>query len=112
MHRGARFKLIAAASAQYAKPLEIAEGFTAEDYETDDVEVWPENWPAFRLFCTVQTQWRHASGGTGAAATGLDYAALLAVMARMKLADEDHDALFDDVQVLERAALEAMNAKD
>lgn len=76
------------------------------------MEVWPENWPAFTLFCTVQTQWRHASGGMGAAATGLDYAAVLAVMARMKLSDEAHDDLFADLQVLERAALEVMNQKE
>jgi hypothetical protein len=71
-------------------------------------EVWPENWPAFHLFCTVQTQWRCGHAGP----TGLDYTPLLALMDRMKLSDEDHDALFDDVQTLERAALDAMTAKD
>jgi hypothetical protein len=33
-------------------------------------------------------------------------------MARMQLSDAEHDELFEDVQVLERAALEAMNQKD
>lgn len=71
-------------------------------------EVWPENWPAFRLFCTVQTQWRTGIAGP----TGLDYTAVLALMARMELSREDHDSLFDDVQVLERSALETMSQKD
>lgn len=48
----------------------------------------------------------------GAAATGLDYTPLLTLMDRMKLSDDDHDELFSDIQTLERAALEAMNAKD
>lgn len=42
---------------------------------------------------------------------GLNYLVLLAFMERMKLTDEEHDDLFADVQVLERAALEAMNTK-
>lgn len=45
-------------------------------------------------------------------ATGLDYGPLFAIMDRMKLSDDDHDELFSDIQTLERAALEAMNAKD
>lgn len=44
--------------------------------------------------------------------TGLDYTPLLALMARMKLSDAEHDDLFDGVQTLERSALEAMNTKD
>jgi len=71
-------------------------------------EVWPENWPAFKLFCKLGTQWRVGPAG----ASGLDYTALLAIMARMALTDDEHDNLFDDIQVLERAALEAMNQKD
>ena len=71
-------------------------------------EVWPENWPAFALFCKVQSQWRVGAAG----ATGLDYTPLLALMDRMKLSDEDHDDLFDDVQTLERSALDAMSQKD
>ena len=71
-------------------------------------EVWPENWPAFALFCKLGSQWRVGMNGP----TGLDYTPLLALMARMKLSDEDHDELFDDIQTLERAALDVMNTKD
>ena len=72
------------------------------------VEVWPENWPAFALLVKMQTQWRSSFSGP----SGLDYLVLLALMARLNLSDADHDELFDDVQVLERAALETMNKKD
>lgn len=82
--------------------------FSVSDKEPEIVEVWPENWPAFNLFCTVQTQWHVGAAG----ATGLNYLVLLALMARMKLSDADHDELFDDVQTLERAALAAMQTKD
>lgn len=71
-------------------------------------EVWPENWPAFALFCRLGSQWRSGMGGP----TGMDYMPLLALMDRMKLSDAEHDELFDDIQVLERSALEAMSQKD
>lgn len=86
----------------------IKSGWLPEDFETDPVEVWPENWQAFNLFCRMQSQWNVGMSG----ASGLQYLVLFAFMARMQLSDEDHDLLLDDIQTLERAALEAMNAKD
>ena len=38
----------------------------------------------------------------------LDYGPLFARMDRMRLADDDWEDLFDDVRVLERAALDQM----
>lgn len=84
-------------------------GFEPEDFEDDEYEVWPENWPAFNLFCRLQTQWHYASGGMGATATGLNYLVLLALMDRMNLDADEHDQLFSDVQTLERTALVEMN---
>lgn len=86
----------------------IKSGWLPEDFETDPVEVWPDNWPAFSLFCQMQTQWNISMNG----ATGLQYLVLLALMDRLKLSDDDHDALFDDIQTLERGALKAMSATD
>lgn len=83
-------------------------GFSPEDYEQDPVEVWPENFTAFDLFCKLSTQWLTNTGG----ATGLNYLVLFALMDRLKLTDEDHDDMFSDIQVLERAALKAMSARD
>ncbi|MEP6587509.1 MAG: DUF1799 domain-containing protein [Polaromonas sp.] len=86
----------------------IKSGWLPEDFETEPVEVFPENWQAFSLFCKLQSQWNVGMSG----ATGLQYLVLFALMDRLKLSDDDHDALFDDIQTLERAALEAMSAKD
>lgn len=85
-----------------------AAGYELEDYDQDDTEVWPENWPAFLLFCKMQTQWLSGMAGK----TGLNYLVLLALLDRMKLSNEDHDALFDELQVLERSALETMSQKN
>lgn len=48
-------------------------GRTARPVDTR-LGIWPENWPAVRLFVALSTQWRRA-GMTGAR-TGLDYAAI------------------------------------
>lgn len=81
-----------------------AAGFEPEDYASDDVELWPENWPAWRLFLQVCTQWRVGVAG----ATGLDYGPLFRLMDRMDLGREEWDQLFDDIRVIESSALETM----
>lgn len=78
-----------------------AAGFVPADYETDDVEVWPENWPAWQLFIEVSGQWRMSMNGPVA----LDYVPLFARMDRMRLADAEWQHLFEDVRVIEAAAL-------
>ncbi len=80
-------------------------GFREDDLE--HVEVWPENWPAFSLFTRVQTQWRLGPGG----ATGLDYLVVMRLLDRMSLSDTDYDLWFDDIRVMEGAAIEAMHQK-
>ena len=87
-----------------------AGGYTPEDFEGDEVEVWPENWPAFSLFCDLQTQWN--VGGMGGR-TGLRYEALYPLLDRIATGDE-WDALFADIRIMEIAALNQMSddAKD
>ncbi|EJE49574.1 Phage related hypothetical protein (DUF1799) [Acidovorax sp. CF316] len=77
------------------------------DFPEKDVEVWPEHVDACLLFCSVSTQWRVGMGG----ATGLDYPAVFATLDRMYRGktDEQRDAIFADLQVIERAALEHLN---
>lgn len=82
-------------------------GWLPEDFATDDIGVWPENWPAFTLFADMQTQWRISMGGP----TGLDYPALFALMDLHGVAPDDKRQLFADVQVLEASALAQMNKK-
>ncbi|NDC36071.1 MAG: hypothetical protein EBZ51_12050 [Synechococcaceae bacterium WB9_2_112] len=55
------------------------------------------------MWCRVQTQWRTSAGG----AVGLDYG-VLAWLFKM-YAVEDPRALLEDLQVMEGAALAAMN---
>lgn len=69
------------------------------------VEVWPENWRVFVMFSRVQTQWNVAMGGP----TGLRYEALYPLLDRDAQDTEDWQQLFDDLQVLEGAALKQMS---
>lgn len=84
--------------------------FTAADYGLDHVEVWPENWTAWRLFCDLATQWRIGMNGP----TGLDYAALYPLLDREQLSADDWRDTFDAVRACEGAALDQMrqNAAD
>ena len=82
-----------------------AMGFEPEDYETDPVEVWPENHAAVELFIRLDTQWNWLSGMGGAVRVGLNYQSALALMERLYPGQD----LLEDLQVLERAALEVIN---
>lgn len=73
-----------------------------------DFEVWPENMPAINLFNTLSTQWIVGTGGV----TGLNYIPLFYRMDRMKLSEQDHEWLFDDIRTIEAAAINAMHRKD
>lgn len=68
------------------------------------IEVWPDNWRAFVLFSRVQTQWNVGMGGP----TGLRYEAIYPLLDREAQDAEDWQQLFDDLQVLEGAALKQM----
>lgn len=72
------------------------------------MEVWPENWTSFTLFCSLQTQWRVGMGG----ATGLDYQALYPLLDKQAKTESEWYSLFEDVRVCERVALSTMNEKD
>lgn len=84
-------------------------GFSAADYE-QDADVWPENWTAWRLFTELSGQWRRA--GMSGTPVALDYTALFMRMDRMRLDDEAWQSLFDDVRVIEAAALDRMKRND
>lgn len=73
----------------------------------DEPELWTEQAEAFRVFAACQTQWRIVAGMSGAAYQGLDYGAVESVM-RMH-AIEDTAECLDQIQALERGALEVLN---
>ncbi|MFT0580570.1 DUF1799 domain-containing protein [Pseudomonas fulva] len=76
-----------------------------DDIEEEEVEVWPDAWPAFRLFDALGTQWRVASG----APSGLDYTAIPATAAMLGIKRRDLTDIFPDLRVMEVEALSVMH---
>lgn len=85
-----------------------AAGWSEEDYPHESVEIWPENMPAYDLFSYMRTQWR----GAGMGLIGLDYGPLHHRMDRMGLVKPEYDDLESAIQIMEGAALGAMNDRD
>lgn len=84
-------------------------GLTREDIADQDVVyVLPDNWLPLRIFQSMSTQWRIGMSG----ASGLDYTALPIVMKLEDVRKKDRRDVFSCVQVLERAALGIIHAKD
>lgn len=81
-----------------------ASGLTLADFEDDDFEVWPENWPVVQVFRDLWTQWQVGGGG----AVGLRYESLYPLLDRRFPQAVDWDQAFSDVQAMESAALVAM----
>lgn len=75
----------------------VAEGLP--DPET--VDVWPENRAPMEVFAGMQTQWRIGMKG----ATGLDYAAMPAVMTMVGVKRKRRADVMGAVQVMERETL-------
>ncbi len=82
-------------------------GLKVSDVTPQDVEVWPENWAAVEVFAQMGTQWRVGVGGP----IGLDYTALRFVMGMHRLAPDERLGLFEDIRVMEHAALDQMSEK-
>ena len=81
-------------------------GYTPADYQ-EEVEVWPENWPAVDLFCAMRGQWREGLSGP----RGLDYGVLFQLLDRKGYTGDAWWAMFDDIVVMQSAALDAMRAQ-
>lgn len=73
-----------------------------------NVEIWPENVPAWCLFDALQTQWRAGSGGV----IGLDYSVLAEELRIRAIPPEEHEQLRADVRVMEAAALQEIYAEN
>ena len=79
-------------------------GLTLDDIETEDVEVWPDAWPAFCLFEALGTQWRLGPGG----ASGLDYAVIQGTAKMLGIKRRELERAFPDLRILESEALVVM----
>jgi hypothetical protein len=83
-------------------------GLRESDVTPPEVDLWPDNWPAVRLFIRYSTQWRAGGGGP----IGLDYNPILHDLDRRNLPSDEYEALFDAVRVIETTALEELNRGD
>lgn len=80
-------------------------GLDLAQHQADDLELWPENETAVRVFIAMGTQWNVGMSG----AIGLRYEALPAVFALEGIAPADQPGAFAGLRTLERAALEEMH---
>ncbi|MBH3360442.1 DUF1799 domain-containing protein [Pseudomonas putida] len=79
-------------------------GLTLADIPEEEVEVWPDAWPAFRVFEALGTQWRVASGGP----YGLDYNAIPAAASMLGIRRRELTEVFQDLRIMEHEALGVM----
>ena len=108
LHRRPAGKLKAAAQSFFQKesaapPNLVGVNVFAQLGKTEDT-YWPENAQAIYLFIQLLTQWRVGMSGP----TGLDYAAVYPLLDRKATDPDEWDQLFDDLRVMESAALEAI----
>lgn len=80
-------------------------GLNEEDFEEQELMVWPDNWQAVILFTRLRTQWRVGFGG----AVGLDYNVLYRMMGRLYSEPEAVELIESDIQVMELEALRTMS---
>jgi len=79
-------------------------GLTPEDYAADVVGVFPDNISSVNVFIAMSTQWSMGPAGP----IGLRYEVLPEIWRRTGIPAADRSAVFDDLRVLEDAALEAI----
>lgn len=79
-------------------------GLSLDDFEQETIEIWPENLLPMQVFQAMGTQWRMGFNGP----IGLDYSVLPMMIKQLGVSKKERKRVFDDVMVMERAALEVM----
>lgn len=74
-----------------------------EEPQSQDFEVWQENWEVVVVFMRCQTQWRTTMSGL----LGLDYTAVAWVLKLYEI--EDQRSMLENLQVMEAAAMQVLN---
>lgn len=69
--------------------------------EPEVLEVWPEHWPAVRLFSAMGTQWSVGMAGP----TGLRYEAIPFILRMQGVAEDQWLEVFDGLRTMEAEAL-------
>lgn len=72
----------------------------------DECEVWEENWQSLLFFLKIETQWRVSMNGL----IGLDYGVVLSLLNLYQVADPV--AVLEDLQIMEKAVLSAMQKEN
>lgn len=75
----------------------------------EEFAIWKDNVAALELFLSCRSQWRILSGFDRVVYLGLDYPAVDVVMKNRRV--KDKVAMFADIQAMEWAALEVLNAE-
>ena len=70
-----------------------------------EFEVWPEHVEPLDMFLRCSTQWRTTQAGV----VGLDYGAVFSILDLYAVANRHQ--VFEDLQIMERRAVELINAK-
>jgi len=73
--------------------------------ESGYFEVWPENWPTFKFFDSLVSQWVMAPAGDRLIYVGLNYQGVESAMRMKRISAAQRQRMFDDLQKMEQAAL-------
>lgn len=85
----------------------IEKALRSAEPQEEVFDVWEENWKSVLFFLACATQWNVAGMG---GYTGMNYPGIESVMRIRRI--KDRAALFEDLQVMEFAALEVLNKKE
>lgn len=98
-------KLKALATALYPKPVDegalSAFGFTTDDFASDEVVIWHENYISFQVFESLSTQWNIGMSGR----TGINYQSIPIVLQMLDVEQEEHKDIFADIRIMEHEVL-------
>lgn len=84
-----------------------AVGLTLEEASGPPIEVWPDTERSILVFDALGSQWIYA--GMGGVPTGIVYGSVEPVLRVLRVPAEDWSLVFEDIRVLEAAALQEMH---
>ena len=110
-----RSQSAAPADGRAADPQELQDAISARDEiiaadeESDDdvCIIWPENEQTWQVFCALGHCWR--SDTMSGQCLGLDRPAIESTLRLMQIKRKKHQRIFEDLLVMEDAALEILN---
>ncbi len=81
-------------------------GLIYEPETSNDIEIWPENFSAAKLFGAMQTQWLYKPNGY---ASGISYAGMNDVMELLGIGYRERREVFQRFTIMERAGMKELN---